>query len=357
MGLLIQDTTLREGQQTAFVSLSRAHKLELASMLSDFGVNFIDVMPAVSDNELSLNKELNSMGLRPQVISLCRVMRPDIDAALKADAKWAGLFLGTSQIHMEKKLGIDRERSLAMIEDSILYAKDHGLTVRFGLEDASRTSPDFLMQTCLLARDLKATRLTLADTLGTMRPDRMKALVQSVVSETGLGIDVHCHNDLGLALANSLAAIEGGATGVHTTINGCGERVGITRLAELVMALEMLYGERLDVKKEMLVPLSEKFAQISGMPVPPQLPVVGRSAFRHKSGIHTSALLKDKRSYELFEPGSVGNRRSYVVGGFMGKSLMRHISESLQLGLTEDGIQRELKKLKSKGNDVFEFSD
>jgi isopropylmalate/homocitrate/citramalate synthase len=357
MKLLIQDTTLREGQQTAFVSLGSKHRLELAAMLSDFGVAFIDVMPAVSEGELALNREMNSMGLRANVISLCRCARADIDAAIKADAKWVGLFIGTSQIHLEKKHRMSEQDGLDKIADCITYARDCGLTVRFGLEDASRTSPDFTMRTCRLARDLGAARLTITDTLGVMRPDRMKALVQGVVAETGLGIDVHCHNDLGLALANSLAGIEGGATGVHTTINGCGERVGITRLAELVMALEVLYGAKLDVKKEMLVQLSEKFAEASGMPIPPQMPVVGQNAFKHKSGVHTSALLRDKRSYELFEPGSVGNRRSYVLGDFTGRSLMRHVSDSLHLGLGEEALERELAKIKSKGRDLLEFRD
>lgn len=357
MGVLIQDTTLREGQQTAFVSFSRAQKTELASMLSDFGVDFIDIMPSVSEKELQTNKELNAMGLRPNIISLCRTMRNDIDAAMKADAKWVGIFQGTSQIHLEKKLRISEEKSLEQIGDSITYALDHGLKVRFGLEDASRTSFEYLMQTCHVARDAKAARITLADTLGTMRPEKMKALVQKTVAEIGIPIDVHCHNDLGLALANSLAAYEGGASGIHTTINGCGERVGITRLAELVMALEILYGERLDVKKWMLVALSQKFAEISGMPVPAQMPIVGGNAFRHKSGIHTNALLKDKRSYELFEPSSVGHRRSYILGECTGKGLMKHISDNLRLGLADDEIRRELEKIKSKGKDLFEFRD
>ncbi len=357
MGVLIQDTTLREGQQTAFVSFSKAQKLELAQMLSDFGINFLDIMPSVSEKEFETNKQLNSMGLKPKVVSLCRTMREDVDTAMKADAEWVGLFLGTSQIHLESKNRLSEEKSLEIIGNTITYAKDHGLIVRFGLEDASRTSPDFLTRTCEVARDAKASRITLADTLGTMRPDLMKALVEKTAKEAKLPIDVHCHNDLGLALANSLAAIEGGATGVHTTINGCGERVGITRLAELVMALDILYGMKNDFKKEMLLPLSEKFAEISGMPTPPQMPVVGKSAFRHKSGIHTNALLRDKRSYELFDPGSVGSSRSYVLGECTGRGLMRHVSESLGLGLDDEAIIRELKKIKSKGKDLLEFCD
>jgi isopropylmalate/homocitrate/citramalate synthase len=234
---------------------------------------------------------------------------------------------------------------------------DHGLNVRFGLEDASRTSYDYVRRTCLAAKEAKACRVTMADTLGAMRPDRMKELVTKIKAEVGLPIDVHCHNDLGMALANSLAAYEAGASCVHTTINGCGERVGIVRLAELVMAMEILYGEKLNVKKEMLVELSEKFSEFSGIPTCPLTPVVGKNAFRHKSGIHTAALLRDKKTYELFEPGSVGNKRHYVLGPYTGKSLLKHISESLHMGLSEEEIARELAKIKRKEGDLLDFRD
>ncbi|MEW6722960.1 MAG: hypothetical protein AB1324_06885 [Candidatus Micrarchaeota archaeon] len=357
MAMMIQDTTLREGQQSAFVSFSMDQKLALASMLSDFGADFIDIMPIASEKERRINKELNGMGLRLKVVSLCRTMKEDVDSALSADAEWVGLFQGTSQIHRETKLRMDEEASLKKIGDSISYAREHGLNVRFGLEDASRTPYDYLIRTCKTAKDAGACRITLADTLGTMRPDRMRELVANVKEESGLPIDVHCHNDLGMALANSLAAYEAGASCIHTTINGCGERVGITRLAELVLALEILYGEKLPVKKEMLVALSEKFSEFSGIPTCPFTPVVGRNAFAHKSGVHTSALLKDKRTYELFEPSSVGNRRRYIFGEYTGKALLKHLSDSLHLGLDEQGIAREMKKIKGKGRDLFEFGD
>jgi isopropylmalate/homocitrate/citramalate synthase len=357
MALMIQDTTLREGQQTAFVSFTRREKLELAGMLSDFGVDFIDMMPVANRTELEINRELNNMGLRPSIVSLCRTLRGDIDKALEADAKWAGIFQGTSPILLASKLRVDEEKSLDMIRDSVSYARELGLKVRFGLEDASRTPYGYLRDTCLAAKEAGACRLTLADTLGTMRPGRMKELVAKIIAEAGLPVDVHCHNDLGLALANSLAAYEAGASCVHTTINGCGERVGIVRLAELVMALEILYGEKLPVKKEMLVALSEKFSEFSGIPTCPFMPVVGKNAFRHKSGIHTSALLRDKTAYELFEPESVGNRRSYILGGYTGKALLKHLTDKLQMGLGEEELKRELEKIKQKGGDLFEFSD
>ena len=357
MSVMIQDTTLREGSQSAFVSFSREQKLDLAQSLSDFGVDFLDIMPVASAREQGINKELNGMGLKLNVVSLCRSLREDIDRAMEADAGWVGIFQGTSQIHLESKHRMGEEESLRKIGDAITYAHDHGLKVRFGLEDASRTGYDFLRKTCLAAREAKACRITLADTLGAMRPERMKELVAKVKAEVGLPIDVHCHNDLGLALANSLAAYEAGASCIHTTINGCGERVGIVRMAELVMALEVLYGVKLKVKKEMLHSLSEKFSKYAGIPTCPFMPVVGRNAFRHKSGIHTAALLRDKRTYELFEPESVGNRRNYIFGEYTGKALLKHLSDNLHLGLDEQGIARELRKIKRKGGDLFEFGD
>jgi 2-isopropylmalate synthase len=357
MTVLIQDTTLREGQQTAFVNLNQKQKIELASMLSDFGVNFIDMMPVASPKEMETNKELNNMGLKANVISLCRTMNSDIDVALKADAKWIAVFQGTSQIHREAKLRVGEEESLKKISDAVQYAHDHGVNVKFGLEDASRTSYDYVLKSCQAAKESKVDRVSVADSIGTMRPDKMKELVSSVKRDIGLPVDVHCHNDLGLALANSLAAYEAGASVIHATVNGCGERVGIVRLPELVMALELLYGANLGVKKEMLVDISKKFADFSGIPVPKQMPIVGEYAFKHKSGIHTSALLRNKKTYEFFDPESVGSKRSYVLGDFSGKALIKHLSSSLSLGLDDDGACRELKKLKRKGKDILEFSD
>lgn len=357
MTVLIQDSTLREGQQTPFVNLTVKQKVSLASMLSDFGVHFMDVFTAASEGEREVTRQLNDMGLKTEIVSLSRALERDIDAALECNSKWVGIFQPTSPIQLDAKMRINEEQCLKNIESAIDYGVSHGAKVRFGLEDASRTSYDFVKATCKLAESCKAKRVTLADTVGAMRPDQMKELVSKIHSEVSIPVDVHCHNDMGLALANALAAYEAGASCIHATINGAGERAGIVRLAELVVALEVLYDEKLDVKKEMLTQLSETFSEYAGIPMNPLMPVVGKNAFKHKSGIHVSALLRNKESYEIIDPTSVGNRRSFVLGEYSGKAMMKHLSDKLGLGLNDEQIAREMLKIKRKSGDILEFCD
>jgi isopropylmalate/homocitrate/citramalate synthase len=162
---------------------------------------------------------------------------------------------------------------------------------------------------------------------------------------------------LGLALANSLAAYEAGATCIHTSINGVGERTGIVRLAELVVALELLYGEKLNVQKEMLTPLSRTFSEYTQTPQSPYMPIVGANAFRHKGGTHLSAVLRNKETYEIISPETVGNKRSFVLGEYSGRSMMKHLSDSLGMNLSEAQLEREMRKIKKKKGDLLEFGD
>jgi 2-isopropylmalate synthase len=357
MSLLILDTTLREGEQVASVSLTREQKLSLAQMLSDFGVDFIEISPLVSEEQKAIAREMNSAGLKPAVVSHVRAKKEDIDLALSCDSSWVGLFQSTSQIQLESKLKISEEEALSRATEAITYAKEYGLKVRFTCEDASRTSLPFLKKMCTSAEAAKADRISIPDTVGAMSPQKMGALIREVHSAVSTPLDVHCHNDLGLALANSLAAYEAGATCVHTSINGVGERTGIVRLAELVVAIELLYGEKPGVKKEMLTLLSRTFSEYTQTPESPYMPIVGTNAFRHKGGTHLSAVLRNKETYEIIPPESVGNKRSFVLGEYSGRSMMRHLSDSLGMNLSEEQLEREMRKIKKKKGDLLEFGD
>ncbi|RLG19524.1 hypothetical protein DRN67_02495 [Candidatus Micrarchaeota archaeon] len=188
-----------------------------------------------------------------------------------------------------------------------------------------------------------------------MTPERMGGLVKSLRSQVSVPLDLHCHNDLGLALANALAGLEAGATCVHTTINGVGERCGIVSLAELVMALRVLHGVELNVRTKHLTKLSQMLSAFTGIPTDEFKPVVGENAFRHKGGTHLAAVLRNGNSYEAFSPESVGNRRRLVLGEYSGKNVMEFLSESLGMGLHEQGVKKAIKRLKQKNGDLFEF--
>jgi len=353
--ILILDTTMREGEQAPNVSLTHEQHIALARALSDFGADFIELSPIVSEEQRKTTKELAGLGLHSEVIAQVRASRKDIDVVLETGARWAALFLSTSDIHIKDKLKTTRENVLEKIADAITYAKSHGLKLRFTCEDASRTDFDFLLKVCKTAEEAGADRLSIPDTVGVMTPTKMHGLISALRKEVKTPLDMHCHNDLGLALANSLAGLEAGATCVHATINGVGERCGITPLAELVMALKILYGAEPRVKTEMLCELSRMFSSFTGVMTNPSAPVVGENAFKHKGGTHLAAVLNNNTSYEAFSPESVGNRRALVLGEYSGKNVIRFLSEALGMDASEERIARAVNKLKRKGRDLFEF--
>lgn len=357
MSLLILDSTLREGEQAASISFTAEQKLSIARMLSDFGVNFIEISPIVSEEQKQITKQLNQMGLRPAIVSHARALKEDIDIALDCDSEWVALFISSSQVQLQSKLRINEESALQKAQDTITYAKEHGLKVRFTCEDSTRTTLDSLKRFCRTVSDAKVDRIGITDTVGAMNPERMAGIVREIRDTVPTPLDVHCHNDLGLALANSLAAYMAGATCVHTSIDGIGERAGITRLAELVVAMEVCHNEKLDVRKDMLTVLSQTVADYASTQVYSFMPLVGRNAFRHKGGTHLSAVLRNSETYELIPPESVGNRRTLVLGEYSGRGMMRYLSESLGMNLSEEQMEREIQKIKRRHGDVLEFGD
>ena len=319
--LEILDTTLREGEQTPYVNFTVNEKVEIAKMLDRVGVDMIEAGdPSVSPNVARAIERIASLGFRAEVVAHSVASRPGIDRAKACGAGRVAIFYGTSKIHLESKLRKTQKEALEIICEHVCYAKHLGLNVRFTPEDATRTEFDYLVEVCNAAIKAGADRISFADTLGIMQPhmmfERMRMLRKKLLP---CRIDVHCHNDYGLALANAMAAIRGGANCIHTTVNGMGERAGIPDLAETILAFHNLEGAQ-TFNLQPLPELSNYLEKVSGFFLAPNKPITGQNAFSHKSGVHTNGILKDPRTYEPFDPSILGRERKIVIDKYTGRS-------------------------------------
>ncbi|VVB56732.1 putative homocitrate synthase AksA [uncultured archaeon] len=355
--VLVLDSTLREGAQAPKVRFSHEQVLQIADGLNTLGVDFIEYSPIVSEKTEHVAKDLLNAGYKSNVILHGRAIQSDLDLLLKFDPQWIAIYLSTSPVHLEHKLHMGQQEAINQTQKMIEYAKSHGVKMRFTCEDASRTGLDELLQFAKVAADAGADRISITDTVGIMTPSSMFKLVGSVREALPhTGIDLHCHNDLGLALANCLAGVEAGADCIHASINGAGERAGIPKLAEVVMALQVLYGQRPEMQSTELPKLSKLFSHITSLPSDPFSPIVGENVFRHKGGTHLGAVLRtDGKAYEAFSPQALGIKRRVVVGEYSGKNVVKYLSESLGLNLSDEQIRKALIRLKEKEGDMFEF--
>ncbi|HLE35441.1 MAG TPA: 2-isopropylmalate synthase [Nitrososphaerales archaeon] len=316
----ILDSTLREGEQHPGVSFTVKQRIQIAWMLDYFGVDQIEISPVISTDHEEATKAIIKAGLNADIVAHCRALKSDIDVALRCDAKWMAMYLGISDVHLASKLRISREQALERAVEAVDYMKAHGLKGRFTVEDASRTDPEYLKQICKAISDAGADRISIPDTVGIMRPRGMYNLVKMIKDTVDTPLDVHCHNDIGLALSNALAGVDAGADQIHTTIDGVGERTGIPSLAETALALTLLYNSRNDFRLDMLKDLSKLLGQYTNIHTPESKPLVGESAFKHKAGTHLAAVLRNPAAYEIIEPRTVGNRRKIVFGELAGKN-------------------------------------
>ncbi|MGH2639454.1 MAG: homocitrate synthase/isopropylmalate synthase family protein, partial [Rhabdochlamydiaceae bacterium] len=314
----ILDSTLREGEQSVGISFSKRQRLQIAWMLDYFGVDFIEISPVISDSHRESVREMKKAGFSAQILAHGRALPEDVDVSRSCDVEWIAMYHSISDVHLRYKLHISREEALQRSLRAIDYAKSHGLKLRFTLEDASRANPEYLKQFVSEVSRAGADRISIPDTVGIMLPSGMRRLIELTKSATNKPIDVHCHNDLGLALANSLAGVEAGADQVHVTIDGLGERVGIASLAETTMALRLLYGMNREFRYEMLSELSALIASYSDTEIPRSKPLVGRNAYTHKAGTHLAAIIQNPEAYELIPPKAIGNSRRIVFGELSG---------------------------------------
>jgi 2-isopropylmalate synthase len=334
----IFDTTLRDGEQSPGATMTSSEKLEVARALARLGVDVIEAgFPAASPDDLAAVRTIaERVGARaiegrpngepPIVCGLARASRTDIERAWEAvkpaTRPRIHLFLATSDLHMKHKLRMSRAEVLTRVEEMVAYAKGLCKDVEFSPEDAGRSDPDFLYEVLTRAIRAGATTLNIPDTVGYTTPDEFGALIQgirtNVSAVSGVILSVHCHDDLGLAAANTLAGIQAGARQAEVTINGIGERAGNTSLEEVVMALatrSAKFGLRTGIDTTQLVRLSRLVSAVTGMVVPPNKAIVGANAFAHESGIHQDGMLKHQATYEIMRPETVGVTQTRLVLG------------------------------------------
>jgi len=316
----VLDSTLREGEQHPGVSFTNKQRIQIAWMLDYFGVDQIEISPVVSPDHKEATKTIIKQGLRADIVSHGRALTEDIDISLACDAKWVAAYLGISDVHLKDKLRITKEQALERAVKTVSYAKEHGLKIRFTVEDGSRADPEFLITVCKAIQEAGVDRISLPDTVGIMRPVGMYNFVKNVRSIIDTPLDVHVHNDIGFALANAFSACEAGVDQIHTTIDGIGERTGIPSLAEVAVALTYLYKSPNDFRLDMLADLSRLIEQYTTIRPYDSKPIVGTSAYKHKAGTHLAAILKNPAAYEPIPPRVVGNHRTIVFGELAGKT-------------------------------------
>ena len=336
--ITILDSTLREGEQHPGVSFSTKQRIQIAWMLDSFGVDQIEISPVISEDHFVSTKTILKQGLRADILAHVRATKSDVDIAIGCGATWIATYMGISDIHLAAKLKITKEEAKIRALEVADYIKAHGLKARFTMEDASRTEPKFLIEMCKEMNMRGIERISIPDTVGIMRPRGMYNLVKMVydkIDSSRSSLDVHCHNDVGLALANGLAGCEAGANQIHTTIDGFGERTGIPTLAETAVALTLIYKSNNRLRLHMLKDLSRTVSQYTNLGIPESKPIVGDSAYKHKAGTHLAAILKNPSAYEILEPKLVGNRRKIVFGELAGKNGAAYLLSLLGLETDE----------------------
>ncbi|MDD3985126.1 MAG: homocitrate synthase family protein [Methanobacterium sp.] len=347
--ITVYDTTLRDGEQTPGVCLRTPEKVEIAKKLDELGIHQIESgFPVVSNEEKRSIKAIVNEDLNAKILCLSRTKKSDIDTAIDCDVDGVITFMGTSDLHLKHKIKMSREEILNICMNSIEHAKDHGLFVAFSAEDATRTDLDFLKKIYKRADDFGVDRIHIADTVGAISPYGMDYLVKEIRPTIKADIALHCHNDFGMALSNSIAGLLAGANAVSTTVNGIGERAGNTSLEELIMSLKFIYGIDLGFNISKFYELSKLVESLTHVKIPYNKPIVGKNIFRHESGIHVDAVIEEPLTYEPFLPELIGHQRRIVLGKHSGCRAVRAKLNECGIDVTRDELCKIVEKVKNK---------
>ena len=337
--LMIEDSTLREGEQSPGVVFSVDEKVEIARLLADVGVDALEVgTPAMGGPELEAIERLVNEDLDLLLIGWNRGRRSDIEASLRCGLRAVHIGLPASDHHLGKKFGKSREWVIETMGELVDFAKGEGAWVSVSAEDSGRADVEFLVDFAKAVGDAGADRMRMSDTIGVLEPFRARDLFARVTAEAQIPVQAHMHNDFGLAAANTLAAVSGGARHIHATVNGLGERAGIASLDEVLMGLERHLGIDHGCRLDAILPVAEFVARASGRSIPANKPIVGQAIFEHESGIHVDGVLKVPDTFEPFTPETIGTERRIVIGKHSGSSAIQYV-------LAQAGIEVSREKL------------
>ncbi len=357
----IFDTTLRDGEQTPGVSLTLEDKIVIARQLDKLGVDIIEAgFPISSRGEFQSVKRIADEGLCAQVCGLSRIVKGDVQACLDAGVDMVHVFVSTSDIQIAHTIKKSRPEIVRASVDAIEQVKDSGITCLFSAMDATRTSPEFLKEIFGAVEEANCNIINIPDTVGVAAPSIFYRLVKEVCQNVRhMTVDVHCHNDFGLAVANSIAAVEAGAREVQVTVNGLGERAGNANLAETVMSLQSIFGAKTSIKTEYLMETAKLVERLTRAQIPITAPIVGENAFSHESGIHSHGVLERSDTFEpgIMTPEMVGHKRRIVIGKHTGRHAVRQALESVGYTTTDEQLQDILSRIKELGDKGKQISD
>ncbi|MDR3346722.1 MAG: homocitrate synthase [Campylobacteraceae bacterium] len=345
--MLINDTTLRDGEQAPYVAFNTKEKMQIAKALFHAGADELEVgIPAMGEKERDDIKKILSMKLPLRIMTWNRATIKDLEASLECGVKAVDLSIPVSDIMIEAKFKGKKDEVLKGLEKTLRLACREGLFVCIGGEDSSRADFDFLKEVMSLGRENGAKRFRYCDTIGIMKPHRIYEHISYLKNLNLLDIEMHTHNDFGMATANAISGLEAGAVSVNTTVTGLGERAGNASFEQVLMAAVCLFEEKREINPHILKNLVKLVQEASNLTITPNMPIIGKNIFSHESGIHVNGMIKNRKTYEAFSPKSVGLKRNYPIGKHSGGSTLEFYIKKMGLKPDKNAINSILPKIR-----------